>query len=116
MSAIQRWITLARDVDQEVLDWVDTNWCDLPQSYIVGNKFLTGKGEDWRLRLSKQYGVLALSIMKEDIGSLFHFLCGHSSPWHPLGRLVPQPPLARPLFTPTIEKTSIPRPPCINPI
>ena len=67
MSAIQRWITLARDVDQEVLDWVDTNWCELPQSYIVGNKFLTGKGEDWRARLSKQYGVLALSILKEDL-------------------------------------------------
>ena len=115
MSAIQRWITLARDVDQQVLDWVDNNWGDLPQSYIVGNKFLTGKGEDWRLRLSKQYGVLALSILKEDIGSLFDFMCGRSSPWHPLGRLVPQPPLARPLFTPTI-KTSIPRPLCINPI
>ena len=67
LSAIQRWITLARDVDQEVLDWVEANWCELPQSYIVGNKFLTGKGEDWRSRLSKQYGVLALSILKEDL-------------------------------------------------
>ena len=77
MSTIQRWITLARDVDQEVLEWVDANWCDLPQNYIVGNKFLTGKGEDWRLRLSMQYGVLALTFLREDLGSLFHFLCGH---------------------------------------
>ena len=91
MSAIQRWITLARDVDQEVLDWVDTNWCELPQSYIVGNKFLTGKGEDWRARLSKQYGVLALSILKEDLDLPLIFCVVTVHPRLLRRRLVPPP-------------------------
>ena len=87
-TTIQRWISLARDVDQQVLDWVDTNWCELPQAYILGNKFLTGKGEDWRSRLSKQYGVLSLSILKEDI--VFKIFClATLHPGLPWRRLVP---------------------------
>ena len=47
-STVHRWIVLARDMDEAVLAWIEANHPTLNQSYIVGNKYVVGKGPNWR--------------------------------------------------------------------
>ncbi len=69
-STIQRWICLARDLDDEVREHINCRRKDTNQAYIVGNKFLVGKGEETRYKLSARYAAVALDRLydKQDLG------------------------------------------------
>ncbi len=59
-STVQRWVTLARDLDADVLAEIQAKRPTLPQDFVVGNKFLTGRGESQRFRLSAKYASIAI--------------------------------------------------------
>ncbi len=69
-STIQRWICLARDLDEDVREHINRRRKDTNQAYIVGNKFLVGKGEETRYKLSARYASVALERLydKQDLG------------------------------------------------
>ena len=46
-STVHRWIVLARDLDQGVLAWIEANRPTLSQAYVVGNKYVVGRGPNW---------------------------------------------------------------------
>ena len=66
-STVQRWITLARDVDREVLAYVEQFWSDLNQAYIIGNKYCIGRGDEARYRLSVHYMMIALDRLVDKL-------------------------------------------------
>lgn len=43
-STVHRWIVLARDMDAPVLEWIEANQPTLSQSFVIGNKYVTGRG------------------------------------------------------------------------
>ena len=45
VSTVYRWVTLARDLDPEVLSHIKAKRKLLNQSYVCDNKFLLGKGD-----------------------------------------------------------------------
>ena len=60
VSTVYRWVTLARDLDPEVLSHIKAKRKLLNQSYVCDNKFLLGKGDSARYRLTPDYAKLAL--------------------------------------------------------
>ena len=55
---MNRWIVIARDFSPAVLDHV-SSMKELPQKFVVGNRFLVGKGEEARFRLSDRWAKVA---------------------------------------------------------
>jgi hypothetical protein len=66
-STVQRWMVLARDLDGEIAVWIDTNIPNLSQSFIVGNKYVIGKGEEARFKLSNPYSIIALKTLQDQL-------------------------------------------------
>ena len=66
-STVQRWIVLARDLDEAFITWVKQSWPTLPQAFVVKNKFLIGKGEESRQRLSSEYAIVATRLLQEQV-------------------------------------------------
>ena len=66
-STVQRWITLARDLDPAVLAHIDSLWPDLNQAYVIGNKYCVGKGEEARYRLSVHYAKIAFDRLVDKL-------------------------------------------------
>ena len=60
---------LARDVGDEVLDWIYTNNPTIPQKFLCGNQYLTGTGSTWRSKMSARYAILALTLMQDEHAS-----------------------------------------------
>ena len=71
-STVQRWVTLARDLDADVLTEIQAKRPTLPQSFVIGNKFLTGHGESRRFRLSAKYASVAIEWLIEVTEELQH--------------------------------------------
>ena len=69
-STVQRWVTLARDLDADVLTEIQAKRPTLPQSFVIGNKFLTGHGESRRFRLSAKYASVAPIITAQNIDTM----------------------------------------------
>ena len=59
-STVQRWVTLARDLDPDVLAEIQAKCPTLPQEFVIGNKYLIGRGESLRFRLSAKYASVAI--------------------------------------------------------
>ncbi len=66
-STVFRWITLARDLDAEVLEHVKKHKKDLPQAYIIGNKYMLGRGAEARFKLNQKYAKVALDRLIEKL-------------------------------------------------
>ena len=66
-TTIQRWIQLARDVDEDVLSWIVKKLPTLSQSYLVGNEYIIGKGDEARARMGAKYAVAALELLAEQL-------------------------------------------------
>lgn len=65
-STVNRWLVLARDFSEVLLQHVAAiGLRDLPQKFVVGNRFLVGKGEEARFRLSDEWGKVAFQWYKE---------------------------------------------------
>ena len=62
-----RWITLARDVDEEVLQWIAENFSTLSPAFLVGNQYVTGTGASWRSKMSHKYATVALGLLLDDM-------------------------------------------------
>ena len=69
-STVQRWVTLARDLDADVLAEIQTKRPTLPQEFVIGNKFLTGRGESQRFRLSAKYASVAIEWLLDVTGAI----------------------------------------------
>ena len=69
-STVQRWVTLARDLDVDVLTEIQAKRPTLPQSFVIGNKFLTGRGESTRFRLSAKYASVAIEWLLDVTGAI----------------------------------------------
>ena len=67
ISTVQRWITLARDVDEQVLEWIEAHAPTLNQSFVVANKYIVGRGDDARVRLSGKYAIIALTLLMDHL-------------------------------------------------
>lgn len=64
-TTLWRWIILARDLHEEVRRHLVTlGLRDLPQRFLVGNRFLTGKGDEARFRLKPEWARVALTWYK----------------------------------------------------
>ena len=61
-NTVTRWITIARDVDDEVLAYNEDHK-KVPQKYTTENKFLVGTGPDKRTRLKSESVIAALSLI-----------------------------------------------------
>ena len=59
---------MARDLDTAVLLTIQTKRPTLPQDFVIGNKFLTGRGESQRFRLSAKYASIAIEWLT-DLGA-----------------------------------------------
>lgn len=68
-STVQRWIVLARDLDPEVTEWIGKVSPMLNQAYIVHNKYIIGKGDDYRHRMSAKYAVIAIQLLLDQLDS-----------------------------------------------
>lgn len=69
-STVQRWVTLARDLDADVLTEIQAKRPTLPQSFVIGNKFLTGRGESQRFRLNAKYASVAIEWLLDLIETI----------------------------------------------
>lgn len=69
MSTISRWVVLAKDFSQDVLAHISRQR-DIPQSFIVGNRFLVGKGEESRFKMADTWAKVAFDwyINQRDAG------------------------------------------------
>ena len=67
-STVQRWVTLARDLDPDVLAEIQAKRPTLPQEFVIGNKFLIGRGESQRFRLSVKYASVAIEWLLDVAG------------------------------------------------
>ena len=63
-NTVTRWITIARDVDEDVLSYIKQHKT-LPQKYFYENKYLVGTGQDKRTRLKPENAIAALSLIFE---------------------------------------------------
>lgn len=63
-STVYRWVVLSRDLDSQVLAWIKANWPTLGQAFIVGNKYVIGRGDDARVRLSPGYVNVCLQLLQ----------------------------------------------------
>ena len=61
-NTVTRWITIARDVDDDVLAYIKEHK-HVPHKYITENKFLVGTGPDKRTRLKPESAIAALSLI-----------------------------------------------------
>ena len=61
ISTINRWIVLAKDSSELVLEHI-RHRRDVPQSFLVGNNFMTGTGSKAAFRLSDEYAILAFDL------------------------------------------------------
>ena len=66
-STCYRWICLARDLDEKVLDHIRVNNKNLFGSYIVDNKFFLGRGEAARFKLTPEFAMVALDQLFETL-------------------------------------------------
>lgn len=57
-STVVRWRVIAKDFSPDILNHIRAHR-DIPQKYVVGNKFLVGKGADGRFKLSNTWGKVA---------------------------------------------------------
>ena len=69
-STVQRWVTLARDLDADVLTEIQAKRPTLPQEFVIGNKFLIGRGESHRFRLSAKYASVAIEWLLDLTGAI----------------------------------------------
>ena len=60
-STAYRWVCLARDMDQEVLNFIKQQRAHLPGIYIQDNKYFLGRGESGRFKLNVQFACVALA-------------------------------------------------------
>ena len=69
MSTISRWCILAKDFSHDVLTHI-ARQRDIPQSFIVGNRFLVGKGEESRFKMADTWAKIAFDwyINQRDTG------------------------------------------------
>ena len=67
MSTVYRWVSLARDLDAGVLNFIKCSWKTLNQSYVCDNKYLLGRGDGARYKLTSKYAIIALDILKENL-------------------------------------------------
>lgn len=69
-TTLWRWIVLARDLHEEVRHHLMAlGLRDLPQRFIVGNRFLTGKGDEARFRLGPEWARVALMWYKTAVAN-----------------------------------------------
>ena len=70
-STVNRWITISRDLSESVLDHLK-KVKDVPQNFVVGNRYLVGKGEESRFKLSDEWGKVAFDMwqMRREGGAL----------------------------------------------
>ena len=66
-STCYRWVCLARDLDDQVLNHIRQNNRNLLGSYIVDNKFFLGRGEAARFKLSAEFGMVALDRLFDNL-------------------------------------------------
>ncbi len=67
---VARWVAAARDLHPEVLQLLQkTGVKKLPQSYVFDNKYMLGRGEEARFKLTPLYGQRALELVAERIAS-----------------------------------------------
>ena len=64
-STVQRWIILGRDLVVEVRVWIEQECPTLGQAFIVHNKYVVGKGDDARFKLTTHYIKVALKLLNE---------------------------------------------------
>ena len=60
-STVQRWVALARDLDSDVLAYIQAKQPGMAQDYVINNKYLMGRGESTRFRLSANFAKVAIN-------------------------------------------------------
>ena len=69
LSTVNRWIIISKDLAAGVLAHLK-QFKEVPQSFVVGNKFLVGKGEESRYRLSDEWAKCAFTWWDAQAGWL----------------------------------------------
>jgi len=63
-STAYRWIVISRDTEDGLLDFV-AKWPEIPMSYILGNKYIVGKGLEAKQRLPFEWAQVAFNNWAE---------------------------------------------------
>ena len=58
---------MARDVDEQVLEWIDQHFATIPAGYLVGNQYISGSGSSWRSKMSHKYAIVALALLVDEM-------------------------------------------------
>ena len=64
-STVFKWVTLARDLDRQILVHIQKTWPTLPQDFVCDNPFLVGRGEWARFRLTPPYAIVAITWLRD---------------------------------------------------
>ena len=68
LSTVSRWVTIARDLNEAILLHLSVlNLRQLAQAFVVQNKYLVGRGEEARFRLSDEWAKVALTWYKHRV-------------------------------------------------
>jgi hypothetical protein len=90
-STIKRWITLAKELPDGLLPFVK-QWRHLPQNFFIGNRHLTGTGEEKRFKLSPTYAKVAFNwlqaaksdgdeVSSTEFANVFCLAAKHAESW-----------------------------------
>ena len=60
-----RRVVIAKDFDAEVLAYLGPRCKVVPQGFVVGNKYLVGRGEEPRFKLSPKYAKIVFGLVFE---------------------------------------------------
>ena len=58
VSTVTRWVVLAKDLSPQVLKHI-SGWRDVPQAFVIGNRYLVGKAAEGKLRLHDEWAIVA---------------------------------------------------------
>ena len=62
-TTVFRWVVIARDFDTEVLAYLGPRCKVVPQDFVVGNKYLMGRGEEHRFKLSPKCAKIVFGLV-----------------------------------------------------
>ena len=91
VSTVDRWISLARDVPDGVMEYI-ARWRDIPQAFFLQNQYLMGVGEKKRYRLGKEWAKVAfdwrqytiedsLLVSTEQFHNVYCLAAKHGESW-----------------------------------
>ena len=64
-----RWVCLARDLHEEVLNYIKTTRKHLTVGFVADNKFLLGRGESARFKMTTEFACVALDRLFDALDS-----------------------------------------------